>query len=176
MKQTSSLHTAVITKGLRRGRPGPGPVIMSIIIWPMAGAPVQCAGCLKSWPLELTLTTQGVSSSGTTQSAAGYLFVILCFNLDDCLICPSERIDLFDPLHSAQRRPVFTQCAQCSISPGPAQAHCDLVTGCCQSRGGSQTVMLSCQLVIMTTWQRHDQHVMAVMDQRLDLIVSKSVG
>ena len=101
MKQTSSLHTAVITKGLRRGSPGPGPVIMSIIIWPMAG-PLLRPGCLKSWPLDHTHNTRSVEFRDNSVSSGIFICHIMfqfrrLFDL-------SERANWFiwpTPLHSA---------------------------------------------------------------------------
>ena len=61
-----------------------------------------------------------MSGSGTTQSAAaGYLFVILCFNLDETVwfARASEWIDLFDPLGAR----VYPMCSV-QWQPGPGSS------------------------------------------------------
>ena len=160
-------YSAVIMKGLKRGRPGPG-------LWSRWADQWRASwpgpGCLQSWPLTRHSFGVSVGFRDNSVSSSGIFICHIMFHFRWLFDLP-ERANWF--IWPTQG-PVFTQCAVYSNSPGPA--HSDLVTGCCQSRGESQTVMLSCHHGIMTTWQRHDQHVMAVMDQRLDLIVSKSVG
>ena len=118
MKQTSSLHTAVITKGLRRGRPGPGPVIMSIIIWPMAG---PCAVCRVSQELTTRAHTHNTRSvEFRDNSVSSGIFICHIMFQFRWLFDLPERANWFiwpTPLSSAQTG-VYPMCSV-QYQPGP---------------------------------------------------------
>ena len=96
-----------------------------------------------------TVTTHNTGASVECRDNSGGSGIFIChimFQLRWLFDLP-ERANWFiwpTPLSGA----VFTQCAVYSNSPDPA--HCDSVTGCCQSRGGSQTVMSACHNDNMT--------------------------